>query len=374
MTPSSTVAKKAHLMGGLLALVLMVASSATANDKEIAAINERLDELEAITEGNTAFVEDVETGLDRLLKVSGYTDAEFIVSDIEGENSRFRMHHFSMFLESRISDEIKVFTEIEYEDAPSLEFTPDGTPKATEGKILVEQVYTDFSPRPNITIRVGRYLTPAGIWLIHHYPPFVPTQGRPLHIRKIFPQYLDGIEVIGSAELGFQVLGLEAYVSNGEGNSGNGDLNDQKAFGGRLSTTFPSLFDMRIGLSGYSDTLNDDTAKNAYGVDLQARVAMVRIQAEYATAALEPSGGASYNATGYYAQGTVDISDFSVTYRYDFYEASDIIDGDAATVHTGAVNYHLSPVAVLKLELNSYLFENADNDYNEVIVSSAISF
>ncbi len=344
--------------------------------QKIKQLEDRIEDLEANAEVNTETVEDLESSIESLVRVSGYIDAEYIVTDKETESDGFRIHHFSVFLSKSLNPKWRIFTEIEYEDAPFYEAWADGTLQDGEGKILVEQVYTDFKVSPKLSLRAGRYLTPAGIWLINHYPPFVPTQLRPLHIRKIFPQYLDGATVSGDINFGDQLISYALYAGNGEGNAGNKDLNDEKAVGGRLALLFPTISDMAFGLSAMKDTFNDNTEKTALGADLKLRLGAFKFQAEYAQANFEPDAGDSFLSEGYYLQAQYDISRLTLFGRYDFFDPSDAVNSDKVTVASGGINWRWSPVIVSKIEVNSFDLQEgvADGDYVEWIISSAIFF
>ncbi len=240
----------------------------------------------------------------------------------------------------------------------------------------MEQAYTDFTADQKLNVRAGRFLTPAGIWLIHHYPPFVPTQARPQHIRKIFPQYTDGVSVFGDFNMDTNLLYYNLYYGNGEGNQGHGDGNQDKAVGGRLQFIANGPFELKAGASGYTDTLNNGTGKTSIGADLAFRYAGMKFQSEYAIGDYDPAEGNTYRSIGYYAQVQYSIGRHTIFYRYDFYEPSDQADLDQVTVNTGGMNYHWTPTVVSKIEINSYAHESGSSaeDYVEWILSSAIFF
>ena len=106
----------------------------------------------------------------------------------------------SLFFTKDFGNGWSFFSEVEYEDGPK--FEGDGTTLSSQdGKIFLESVNMTYLHKPDLSARVGRFFTPAGIWSVDHYPPFVGTQLRPQHIRKIFPQVIDGAGVFGSLTL-----------------------------------------------------------------------------------------------------------------------------------------------------------------------------
>ena len=363
---------------------------------KITALEKRLEKVEAASEISTAWFDDINSRLQGDLEITGYIDAELDLSDQQGANNHFRARHFSVLFGKQITQEWRVFAETEYENAPII--NPDDKSTST-GTILLEQVYIERLFIPEIKIRVGRFLTPAGVWLVNRYSPFTPTQTRPQHIQKIFPQFLDGALVHGSFNLSDDLISYHIYAANGEGNSGGADSNQDKAVGGRLELFFPALYNLKIGVSALSDKLNDSTNKTAEGVDLQFKADRFRVQGEYAVAdynvanPIKPDrlrvrgeyalAGYSLDnivqsrkSEGYYVQAQYDIGKFTIFYRYDYYAPDNSTDLNKVTVNTGGVNYHWTPYIVSKIENNSYVYKSGAGgpDYTEWILSSAIMF
>ena len=90
------------------------------------------------------------------MNISGYTDLEYHESTAPGAEPGFRLHHMSLFFEKRITDKWKFFSEIEYEDAPYLEYEYSGPDvdsvcEGCYGKIFLEAVnfraYWEFGVR-----------------------------------------------------------------------------------------------------------------------------------------------------------------------------------------------------------------------------------
>jgi hypothetical protein len=274
----------------------------------------------------------------------------------------------------QITQEWRVFAETEYENAPVI--NPDDKSQSS-GTILLEQVYIERLFIPEIKIKVGRFLTPAGIWLINRYSPFTPTQTRPQHIQKIFTQFLDGVELHGTLNMRDDLISYHIYAANGEGNSGGADSNQDKTAGGRLELFFPAFYNLKIGVSALSDKLNNGANKAAKGVDLQFKADRFRIQGEYAVDDYNPDSPAlAYKSEGYYLQAQYDIEKFTIFYRYDYYDPDNSTSLNKVTVNTGGLNYHWTPYIVSKIENNSYVYKSGAGtpDYTEWILSAAIMF
>ncbi|MGD8569695.1 MAG: hypothetical protein PVJ39_16540 [Gammaproteobacteria bacterium] len=305
------------------------------------------------------------------MNISGYADIEYHNSSKNNEEPGFRLHHMSLFFEKRLTDQWKFFSEIEYEDAPfsEFEFTDSGTDSQCPGcygKIYLEAANFTYAWEPGASFRGGRFFTPAGIWSVDHYPPFVPTQLRPAHIREIFPQVVDGITMFGTVPMGNMFMNYDIYAGNGEDNSGSKDLNSDKAVGAKISFLLPFFRYLEIGASVYSDTLNDDTQKDAAGAHLKMKLADFTLQSEYATATLE-NGGTSHDTEGYYVQLLYDINKWTYGVRHDYYNEDDTVDQDV-TFNSVFINYHVNQAIVLKLE-HHMVEQTSAQDYDHTVGS-----
>ncbi|MDX1763464.1 MAG: porin [bacterium] len=326
--------------------------------RDLERIQNRLEVLEAEDEQKTHALSD-------LMEIAGYGDGEFKMTDRKGKNNEFRVHHLSLFFMKRIGDRWRMFSEIEYEDGPN-------TAK-NEGKIFVEVFTLEYYLNQYLNFRLGRFLTPGGIWNVDHYPPFVLTQERPQHIRKIFPQLNDGLQVLGSTHAANVTTDYIFYVSNGQGNTGHGDDNEDKALGARLKFGLPFLSRAEIGTSYYREEQNDKTDFKALGADLLLSWKNMRLQAEYAKGFFDPAAGKGDHRTGYYGQLEYDLKKWTLGYRYDWYDPSRNTDSDRKTINTLALNYHFTPYVVGKAEHHFVdPQDKAADSYNLTLLSIAI--
>ncbi|MEP5047263.1 MAG: hypothetical protein ABJ006_02860, partial [Balneola sp.] len=196
------------------------------------------------------------------MQVSGYADVEYKGSDSPGVSEEFRMHHLSLFFTKKFDNKFKFFSEIEYEDAPKFDGINDGSGELEEasGTIFVEAVNFDWNYSQLINLRAGRFFSPAGIWSEDHYPPFVATQERPMHIFRIFPQFVDGVSGFGRQYLTDLIsVDYNVFIGNGESSiSGKKDLNSNKATGFRGRIQLPLWDEFNLGFTLYND--NEDSA------------------------------------------------------------------------------------------------------------------
>jgi len=320
------------------------------------------------------------------LTVGGYADVEFVKTNDPATVGGFRMHHLSLMFKKQVSEKLKFFSEFEFEDGPWM----DGT--AGANAILVEAVNFDYAINNTTTARVGRFFTPAGIWSVDHYPPFVSTQDRPLHIRQIFPQLTDGASVTGNHAIGDSFLNYTLYVGNGETSDFNGkqDSNRDLATGLRVNFSLPFAQVFDIGATYYREMMNDPALasdaqpnKHAYGVHAKIKQGNLGMQAEYADGKYEPTQaiapaplpGPVYHRKGYYAQLSYDIDMWTVGYRYDFYDPDTTATLDNTKVNSLIVNYHVDKNTVLKWEHHLLNLEDpASKDYYRSIASVVVNF
>jgi hypothetical protein len=336
-------------------------------------IKERVELVESETEETKFSI------LSGLVNVSGYADAEFHFTDDHEEQSRFRIHHLSLFFKKEIQDRWKFFSEVEYEDAPLME-GDDDTALPTDlveghGKIFVEQMYIEYRPIIELDVRFGRFLTPAGIWNIYHYPPYVPTQTRPLIVRSVFPQVSDGMQLWNTLTMGGAVLDTHLYVSNGSGNPGKTDFNENKAVGARVNFAPGILDGFDIGGSYYGEKSNSGDRRHSYGAHLRARYGNLTLQGEFAGRKNDMGDGAvDYDNMGAYGQLSYDVGKWTLAGRYDWYDADDSMDDDEIFRYTGAINYHFAHNVVGKLEYDYNEFEDPlMENFHEVIAAIVIA-
>ncbi|MFQ5509819.1 MAG: hypothetical protein ACE5FN_10875 [Leptospirillia bacterium] len=286
--------------------------------------------------------------------ISGYTDVEYRHSDQRGVTPSVRLHHLSLFLSQKVSEQWRFFSEIEYEDAPNFEATSPSSISDAEGKIFVEAVNIDFLWQPWLTFRFGRFFTPAGIWSVNHYPPFVPTQERPLHIRNIFPQLVDGALAHGSRPMGAGFLDYDVYAGNGEGNSGKQDQNTHKAVATRASWRLPDYHALEVGATAYRDRLNNRDTKTAYGMHLRFVLNRLAFQGEWAEARIDPVGGTEHAHQGLYTQLLYRWGNYAVGYRYDLFNQN-----NTQVRNSMMANYQVDENTVVKLEHHADDFSSA---------------
>jgi hypothetical protein len=84
------------------------------------------------------------------------------------------------------------------------------------GGILIERAYGQYTYSEQLSIKVGQFSTPYGIWNVDHGSPTLIALMMPHFVSaEIFPARQIGVALQGAFMLGAWELGFDAYVSNG---------------------------------------------------------------------------------------------------------------------------------------------------------------
>lgn len=333
-------------------------------------LKERIDLIESEAEETTHNI------LSGLVNLSGYADVEYRQTDEEGVGSGFRIHHLSLFIRKDINKSWKLFSEIEFEDAPLImSSNATDTVSSSQGRIVVEQMYVEYKHRLDMGFKFGRFITPAGYWNIYHYKPYVVTQSRPMMIDRLFPKFSDGIQLRKTFPVDGSLLDSNLYFVNGSGNPGRMDRNDNVAVGARVNYMGDILNGVEAGVSFYNEKDNTGVRKGSYGAHLKVNVNEFEFLTEYATRSNDTDGGKDFNDESLYAQVKFDLGKkWILAARYDWYDPNDSLPDADIFRYTGAVNYRFVRNVIGKFEYTRNNFDSsALSDYDEFIASIVIA-
>ena len=169
--------------------------------------------------------------------------------------------------------------------------------------LFIERMHLDFHPSDQFKIKLGKFLTPFGIWNVDHGAPALPTVNLPLMfgILRLIPYDQTGIEFYGNLPIKSSNIGYHAYVGNGQNNKDEQlNLDHNISAGGRLFFNTRKLFnliDVTFGVSGYAGQSTFIDQQILVYNNAKAKAAVDVFYPHYAT----------YNENAYKYDGGADI-------------------------------------------------------------------
>lgn len=119
------------------------------------------------------------------------------------------------------------------------------------GSISIQRAYLEHTFSNFLSVRVGRFLTPWGIWNVDHGSPVIIGPSKPYIIGDgFFPDAQTGFDAFGSVPVGESTtLGYHLTLSNGGGpTEATQDRDNNKAIGGRLFLRMYVLGQLDVGI------------------------------------------------------------------------------------------------------------------------------
>ncbi len=199
-------------------------------------------------------------------KIRGFANVNFAYG--EQGKSPFAIGQYDNFVTSNITDRISFLGETVFE--------------FDEGFILdVERVIIKYEVDNWLEIKSGKFHSPLGYWnnAYHHGTLIQPTIIRPDAVKfedegGILPIHLTGFWLSGH-DIGKIKFGYDFSVSNGIGpNSYVTDDNDNKAI--TLGMHIKPVDKLEIGISGYSDRLNQNEINIVSGDTLTSQISIAQ--------------------------------------------------------------------------------------------------
>lgn len=211
-------------------------------------VEERVEELENIvTEidqrvGSRAVVNAFDASR---FDIGGFFDGSVSAAFGEGANdSAFNRQVFELLVKAQLSKDWDIFVAQAFIRNSPLTFTDTtGSPEPTfannNSPVMTDTVIarTQYSHSDQLNIQFGRFITPAGIINIEHFPailldPEQPQFLRPFSGQTIFANFTNGIHIHGSTFTGPRGKNTLSYNAWGGGFAGNSNA---FSFGGRLA-------------------------------------------------------------------------------------------------------------------------------------------
>lgn len=146
--------------------------------------------------------------------------------------------------------------------------------------ISIERAQFDLLLNDQINLRIGKFITPAGVWNVDHASPVILTVRQPLQTTStpLFPESQTGLMGFGSTSIGDQDLVYNGYITGGriDGSSTLLDANDgaalndlgDLAYGGHLGLKLDLLKSVQLGASYFNGAVNEKHNATELQIDL----------------------------------------------------------------------------------------------------------
>jgi hypothetical protein len=350
---------------------------------------------------------------ERPLQIYGFADVTYylpfmprdsFLAAAVPENQQFVMGNFNLYLAKQISDRLRALGEVRFMYLPNGKI--GSTYQSTQvddpadlyrpvryGTIMIERLHVEYDLRSDLTLRVGQFLTPYGIWNVDHGTPTLINIRRPYIIGEaLFPERQVGLELIGRRY--FSELGLEYHLtlSNGRGPvDETRDLDTNKAVGARVVAQWKREFDLKVGFSFFrgkytnrtpvsfdpmtaksSSTILERFDEQAVAADVSLDVAGVVFRGEFVSSDRRYDDnfrGAGpvftpdnrrwgyYGLVGYHLPKGLLPFVMGQFYKFPKIPGNDLIDYVVAW--QAGLNYRLHPSVILKAEYTYALLPNS---------------
>lgn len=313
-------------------------------EAQVEALKETVEEQTAAAsqrEISGYFEDDAEDEPEHSLSLHGFFDFTFSKAFLDknsaansflASKSSFMLSTISVYLAAKMTESFSTVVELGFSTLPrgtetSFDtYNADGTIKFTDyqrndamtiyplttdwifmGGVFVQRAYLSWKPRDWFQLKVGKYLTPYGIWNVDHGPTVVlPAHVPYMQIRRIMPLEQTGIQLHGRVFPKDDVyFDYDVTLSNGRSDTifvDMGDYDENKGVGLGLNLTIDkSRWFLKIGAYGYYGKVTD-RAKESY-IDLDSGSFSLRSRDTWAHYELVLSGHALFEAFGLRLQG-----------------------------------------------------------------------
>lgn len=233
-----------------------------------------------------------QAAVDTSLRLSGFIDFGTLVgldssSRLFLNDQAFSVGNFNLYITKNLTESIRTMAEVRLLYLPNggTSGGPEGSASGARqittvsdytdfdrtlrwGGIEIERVYLEWSPLTWATVRAGQFLTPYGVWNVDHGSPTIIPAQKPFVIGVgFFPERQTGVELFGRVEASnYSGLGYHLTLSNGTGPVSEwGDLDKNKAVGGRAFWEYLGLGDLRLGGSAYYGRYTDSIRRTVFG-------------------------------------------------------------------------------------------------------------
>jgi len=249
------------------------------------------------------------------LNIGGYANTAF--EKVNSQNNSLTLNDFSLFISASPSDSIRLFSEIELEDALSTEHISN-----FNASFRVERLYLDYLATDDVTVRFGKWLTPFGRWNVVHAAPLVWTTTRPfITDEQLFPTHSSGAMVSKKFMFNERNIDVAVYVDDSEYLDLRKDPIDfENAFGSRINMELTDQLQIGFSYLDFKQADVHEARNHLFGADFLWRYEGYEVQME---ASYRHNASVQGDEKGMYIQGVVPLGSqvFAVS-RYEYLEGA----------------------------------------------------
>ncbi|MGR9053568.1 MAG: hypothetical protein ACU84J_13055 [Gammaproteobacteria bacterium] len=280
------------------------------------------------------------------LNFGGYVHAS--LAKAESEAAHVTLDDISLFISWSPFDRLHFFSEIELEDFISTREIP-----TLNRSLSLERYYFDYFVTDSTQIRVGKFLTPVGIWNINHAAPLVWTTTRPLITEdEVFSSHATGVMVSKLFLLSDFDMNWSLYADDSD------DLEPRKNhfhdFDNALGSRFQFSIDesLKLGASYLTYKKRADfhqSRDHLFGIDAFWEHRGYQLQFEF----LYRFAPRNNSEHGFYLQGIAPLGNrWYAVGRYEYLDGVHLHDTSASDVvtHIGVAGLAWRPYAPLVLK------------------------
>ncbi len=250
------------------------------------------------------------------LRIGGYSNAQIVLPRTTPWN--IEVTDLSLFLTWDNGSRLHFFSELEGGDVLSAgEHQAPGTRNA---HFEFERFYVDSLVNNNLTVRLGKFLTPIGQWNLIHAAPLVWTTSRPVATENLFSTHASGLMLHGSISVADRQLEYSAYGDLSENIDPQRSRNSFEDAQG-ISLRYAVNDTLQIGASFADFVMNDLQPVRYYlaGFDTAWSYQKFELSSEIAYRTSDHADIAS--AWQGFAQSAIPVStDWFVIGRYELFE------------------------------------------------------
>lgn len=239
------------------------------------------------------------------------------------------------------------FSEIDLEDTLTLK---EGSGVTRGSKVLLlERLYADWSVSRTTTVRIGKFLTPFGLWNVIRRAPLTWTVDRPVATQSAFAEHSTGLGLIYQTTRHGWTLDATGYgQAQDELVRGASDVSALAVAGGRIvgGRSLGSSY-LSVGLSAIGFK-NQDTHlwEDAYGSDVELTMCRHQLMGEFAYSHLREPGAS--REWGFYLQDAWPLYgslDGVARFEHAATRQGPVLDGGLV-----GIDWHAVPHVVVKAD------------------------